>query len=173
MVQQFGPEGPGSPSPQDATLSALIQRIDDLDRDIDSAFQGSSEQTSTAQAQLTEQGPQLIEAGRRLILAGQRLVAAADPRGDGKHFATTGSEPTDYNRADQTERAVVDARAEAERIRAEARREAELMLEDVGEHLADMAATYQEAVRDARLTVHRMVDAVRRPIESGSEPAGG
>ena len=173
MVQQFGPERRGSPSPQDVTLSALIQRIDDLDRDIDSSFQGSWEQASTAHGQLTEQRPQLIEAGRRLILAGQRLVAAADPRGQGKHFASTGSEGTDDTRHDQTERAVLDARAEAERIRAEARREAESMLEDLGEHLADMAATYREAVRDARLTVHRLADAVRGPIESGSEPAGG
>jgi len=170
MIQESGPERRGSASPQNGALSALLQKIDDLDRDIAAALQSSEARIPIAH-QPARFHRQLAEASRRLILVGERLAGVAEARGEANQQATVTERPG-HDEADRSARLVADARAEAERIRADARRDAEAMLKDAADHLADMATAYREAVRDARLTVHRLADAVRRPIEPEPESSG-
>jgi len=171
MIQESGPERRGSASPQNGALSGLFQKIEELDRDIAAALQSSEARIPIAHQAPSAFHRQLAEASRRLILAGERLAGVAEARGEANQQATVTERPG-HDEADRSARLVADARAEAERIRADARRDAEAMLKDAADHLADMATAYREAVRDARLTVHRLADAVRRPIEPEPESSG-
>jgi hypothetical protein len=172
MAQAPRPVVSGTDKPKEDPVTMLHRRVEELEGEINLEIK---KRISREPLAVTGEGDATLrEAQLHLIRARQRL---ADPAiVDVSHDAemnpggrAPSTRPPAEEAYEQSEAILAQARAEAERIRVSAAQEASELLARMGEHLAEMAAAYRQAMDDARATVHRLAEALHETAPSYPE----